>query len=226
MSGLVVPAIIAAGSLAALGVFLHKRTQADRAFAKILTDRGFRPAQEGPGGIDFGVTLQWPQARGITYLNCFTNEDRGTTTTVANVRCWETTGARMSRLGAAMKVDEIRQTVISCRFPGRAIPSFYLCPTDWEGQFRNWTEGGDEIALGDPQFDRTFFLLGPVGADVRMVLTPPVRTLMVSHPNLMLAAGNESVLLFQQAVVLSAQELNGCLDLMATIREEIMKHCA
>ena len=224
MTDLIVPLIIAAAGLTWLVVFLCRRAAAELAIERLLTDRGFvRLRNDADLAIDFTVTLQWPETRGITTLKQFTKEEAGSTLTVADVRCPEVTGARMGRSGAAMKPDRIRHTVIGCSFPGRELPSFYLCPQDWADQFRNLYEGGTEITTGDAAFDSAFFVIGPGGQDVAPVLTQRVRAEMCSLSNVMIASGNNSLLLFRQAAVLPPPELARFLDVIELIREEIIR---
>ena len=222
MTGLIVPLLIAVASVAGFALVLHRRAQAGRAFDRVLADRGFSPRAEDPGAaVDFTITLQWPDARGITYLKQFTKKDAGSVLTVANVQCWQVTGARMAQLGAAMRPDGIRQTVMSCRFPDRELPRLCLCPRIWAEQFRNFSEGASEITTGDAAFDGAFFIVGPGTEGVAALLTDSVRAQMLSLSDIMVASGNGSVLLFRQAAVLAPRELGRFLDLLDTIRKEM-----
>jgi len=224
MIGLIAPLVIATVSLVGLGVFVYKRGHAGRAFDQVLADRGFtRQVDVSRADIDFTITLQWPDGRGITYVKQFAKEEAGALLTVANVHCWEVTGSRMAKLGAAMKPDEISQTVMSSSFPQRVLPRFCLCPTSWADQFRNLSEGGTEITTEDPAFDKAFFIVGPSKEDVTSVLTEAVRARMCSLSNVMLASGNCSVLLLRQAVVLPPPDLARFLDLLEMIRKEITR---
>lgn len=220
MTSLIVPSIIAAASLVGLGVVLHLRAQARLAFEKALVDRGFSQDDDA-AGIDFSITPQWADARGMTYLNRFTKELADSALTVANVRCWEMTGTRVRKVGAIMRADEICQTVLSCCFPDRELPRFCLCGKDSALQLQNLVEGGAEIVTGDAAFDRAFFIVGPGDADATAVLTQGVRQRMLSLSDVMVSSGNGSVLLFRQGAVLSPEELGRFLDLLELVREEL-----
>lgn len=215
------PLLILAGMAAALAFCLVGRAKSRHAFERALLKAGFRRADGGQGEIDFAVTLQWPENRGITYLDVFMKTEGDATATVANVRCWEATGARMGRMGAAMRSQEICQTVVAYVFPGRDVPRLCLCPRDWEDQFRNLHEGGAELSSGNASFDRAFFMTGPADADIGRILTQDILAALQSLPDFMLASGNSSVLLFRQAVMLPPDELTACIDLMDMIRRQM-----
>lgn len=211
MSDLIVPLIILAGLLGGCGLFVYWRVQAGRAFDQVLEKRGFRRDINLSGeAIDFTVTLQWPP-RVVTYVKQFTKQETGALLTVANVYCWEPDCSRTGPYQA-------EQTIMSCSFPQHATPRFCLCPRDGADRFRNLSEGGEEITIGDPAFDEAFFILGSSKENVMSVLKVSVRAEMLALSDVMVASGNSSVILFRHGVVLSAQELGRFLDLLDTIR--------
>ena len=217
-----IPWLAVAAALLWLGAFLLRRARTRRAFAQVLADHGFRPVPESsPARIDFSITLQWPEQRGITYLDHYAKEDKGATIRVANVLCWEAPGARPNYPGAGMRVDEIRQTVVSCILPGHSLPRFCLFPRYCAEMFSSLVERGTEIRTGDAGFDRHFYVVGASSTDTTRILTDPVRAAMLAQPELMLASGRESVLVFRQGAVLAPSELCECLVLVDTIRQGI-----
>ena len=120
-----------------------------------------------------------------------------------------------------MRVDEIRQTVVSCTLAGQTLPQFCLCPRHSAEMFCSLVDQATEIRTGDAEFDRHFFVVGASGTDPSRILTDPVRAGMLTQPELMLASGKESVLVFRQGVVLAPPELRQCLELVDAIRQGV-----
>jgi hypothetical protein len=223
MIDLIVPCFIAVGLLVGVGVLIHRKISNDRVFDLTLRDLGFvrQPVGRLPP-IDLTITAQWPEARGMTIQKEFTKDKDGGRIRVANVCCVGTGVMYSGGRRPIMRVEEIRQTVVITSFPGLELPRFWLCPKDCAEDFRTLAKGGVAISTGDVVFDDTFFIIGPRHTECVRVLTPSVRAQILSLPDVMLASGKGSVIVFREGVVLPPEQLGAFVELIQSIRRAIV----
>jgi hypothetical protein len=204
---MVVPIAIAVVSLTFVGWLLVGRSRRRAQFIGVLREHGFREVDEPTrNAIDFSVTVQWPEARGMRYQLCFAKDRPNVAITVANVSCFVTAGANVGKCAAA-RADEVQHTVIALRFAERELPRFSICPKRMEGHFRYWTEGGQELQVGFPEFDDAFFVLGKEREVVAPFVTSHFPSVFPQYPDIVAEAGGHTLLLYQQACILTADSL-------------------
>ena len=69
---MLVATIVLAAGLIVFVVFLYKRSQRAREIKAVLIEHGFDDqSHDQTRKLDFTVTLQWPEGRGIRYRSCF-----------------------------------------------------------------------------------------------------------------------------------------------------------
>jgi hypothetical protein len=210
---MIAPIAIAVIALAALAWFVHGHYMRKASFVRVLRSHGFRDERDpAKDVVDFTVTVQWPESRGIQYLSCFIKDHCEASEVVANVRCFVASGSRP---------EQIEHTIIALRFAGVELPGFSICPRDMESRFRYWTEGGRELQVGVPEFDDMFFVLAKEqSADVPFVKTH-FSSLLPQYPDIVVETGGDTLLLFQQGRVLTADSLERHLDLADKLLESI-----
>jgi hypothetical protein len=218
---MIVPIAIAVVSLSFVAWLVMKRHRRLAQLVKILSRRGFRRENSTHGGtIDFSVTSQWPEGRGIRYALCYVRESTEVSVTVAEVSCFVMAGANIGKCAAASS-DEIRHTLISLRFADGAMPRFLICPKDMESRFRYLTEGGEEIETGLPEFDDLFFVLAKERDGVAPFVTSVFPSLLTQYPDVIVEAGGQTLLLYQQACLVTGDGLERRLDLVDKFIENI-----
>ncbi len=220
MSDFIAPAIIGGVSLGALGFLWYRSVARRNATERVLFASGFRPAAAEDARIDFSLTPQWPEGRGIVFLRVFSKKGPDVTLTVADVRCFEITGARLGRGGSAMRADEIEQTVVSCRFRRRQIPRFILCARERADEILLLVKGEQRTVTGDAAFDAAHFVIGPGDPAAPGFLSAAVRREIDALLGLIVCAGHQSVVAFRQGVVLPPADLRALLKLLGTIVSE------
>ena len=218
---MVLPIAIAVVSLTFAGWFLVGRSRRRAQFVAVLREHGFFEVH-GPtrNTIDFSVTVQWPESRGIQYQLCFAKDQPNVAITVANVSCFVTGGANLGKY-AAVRTDEVQHTIIALRFAERELPRFSICSKRMEGHFRYWTEGGQELRVGFPEFDGTFLVLGKERDVVAPFVTSHFSSVLPQYPDIVAEAGGHTLLLYQQACILTADGLVKHLDLADKLIENI-----
>ena len=195
--------------VAFLSILALRIRQRKRLLWKALTHLGFREEQnDSEHTIDFGITCQWPEARGIVYVSKFVASNQDCRAIVADVRCWETIGKHLQR-----RVDQIEHTMVSCEALGGTIPRFRICPRDWKDRFTQLVD--DERAFDDldSAFSTTFHVQGVDVEDLHHILTPELRKQLLSFPELILEAGKQSVILFDQGKVLGTHRIRAYLNI-------------
>lgn len=218
---MIVPLTVGAFGLAAVAYFTHGAIKRRTIFQRVLFTHGFRKEHEPSSNIiDFTITIQWPEARGIQYLQCFSKHNGDASTTIANIRCFETTGAR-SRIVPMMRIDEIQMTVIGVRFDKLQLPKICVCPREFSSHFRLWAEARYELKTRDDDFDRIFSVLGKHNENIDDVLSSDVRVALRENPNLILETGKNTMLFYQQGKILNELELQNALTVADRIRKAL-----
>ena len=218
---MVLSIIIAIVSLTFVSWFLIGRFKRKAQFIGILREHGFSKEHDpGRNTIDFSVSVQWPEGRGIRHLLCFTKNQRNVTITVANISCFITEGTNIGKY-AATRTDEIQHTVIALRFTNRKLPRFLICPKSMKEHFLYWTDGGEELQLGLPEFDNAFFVLSKEREAVTPFVTSNFPSLLPQYPDIIAEAGEHTLLLYQQASILTADALAKHLGLADKLIENI-----
>ena len=219
---MIVPIVIAIAALIVFGAMLHKRSKRADEIREVLEELGFHDARHDPhDGLDFTVTVQWPEARGIRYQSYFTKREDNSMVTVANIGCYQIAGAKMGRLGAAMKMDEIEQTVVGVKFTAQTVPRFGVYPRAIEGQVREMCDGLEKLKTDDCDLERQYTIITRERDSVLRIFTSDIRRAMTDVAKVTLEAGNHSIMLYRQATVLSAVELRRVLGLAETFQRHI-----
>ena len=210
---MIAPIAIAVISVAVLACFLGGHYRRKALFVEVLRERGFREMKDPSSDIiDFAVTVQWPEGRGIKYLLCYAKDEPDVRTVVANVRCFVTAGIRP---------EQVQHTIVALTFADRELPRLSICPSGLESHFRRWTEGGREVQVGSSDFDDMFFVLAKEPQADASYVRSHFASALLQHPGVILETGGHALLLYQQGRILTADALTESLSLAGKLSANV-----